>query len=150
MKKVFFFLSMLFLLVACDKFSDKELSTQQEKWDEVMVVHDEIMPKMGAITETQKHLKLAVIDSSFTELIGKKTAAMNDLKNAEEFMWVWMNDLKQLKPMQETKTHEQIMNYLEEQMVSINKVKMDMENSIKNGRDLLNIINTQNTTTDEE
>lgn len=150
MKKIVFFFSLAFLLVACDKFSGSELDEQQKKWDEVMVVHDDVMPKMGAITHTHKLLKTVVIDSTMTDLMTQRSKAMSDLQNAEELMWVWMNDLKQLKPMREAKTHQQIMAYLEEQMVSITKVKEDMENSIEKGKALLSSLNIDDTITEEK
>lgn len=121
------------------KFSPEELEKQQILWDDLIAVHDEVMPKIGNIHKISRQLRnyadtTAGLSPDVTEKIGQ-TVEMLD--KADESMFSWMNDLRQLKPLQDTEKHEDILNYLKEEQKTMNKVKRDMLESIEKGSALI-------------
>jgi hypothetical protein len=149
---LFILVSVAIILGACnntgttEKVSDEpstKMVTQQELWDQVMVVHDEVMPYMGKLNKIQKTLKEnreALEDEELKTQVGK---AIRDLEKADEGMWDWMHNLKQLSALRKDKTHDEIMTYLSGQLDAITKVKDDMLDSMENGAELLKNFNVE-------
>lgn len=111
-------------------------AVQQELFREVMVVHDEVMPKMDDIHRTQKQLrtkKTTITDATTQKEINDHIQA---LEQAGEGMMDWM---AKLKPPSEndTRTHEEIMAYLAKEKIEIQHVSDDMNGSISAGKELL-------------
>lgn len=82
-------IALLFILVfsfSCkqEKKTDEEKPTQMEQ---VMIVHDEVMPKMGTISKLVAELK-SKVDSTETGM--EYQAAMRDLQKANKSMMDWM------------------------------------------------------------
>ncbi len=102
--------------------------------DEVMAVHDEVMPKMGELRKTEKALRSMAqeVDDSLTS--SDITSAANAIKLANENMMVWMRNYD---PAFEG-TDEEIKNYLEAQKDGIEKVREDMLSSLETGNKILN------------
>lgn len=127
------------LLVACNGKTAEQEQAQQELWDEMMVVHDEVMPKMGEISSLRRQLKakMEAMDSTETEMIASVDATMAQLDAADIGMMDWMGALTQLPELRENKNHEQIMAYLEEEKAKVDKVKTDMLNALEAGRSKL-------------
>jgi len=115
-----------------------EITTQEKMWDKVMAIHDDVMPKMSELNKIQKQLKEKSQVIRDEVLQPKIIAAIETLEKADEGMWAWMHDLKQLKELRKEKTHDEIMLYLSEQLTSIRNVKAVMETSMENGKNLLN------------
>ena len=111
------------------------------RWDEVMAIHDEVMPKMGKIRSVSKSLKemITAADSLTlaTEDYQKIMPQLSKLQAADDAMMDWMHGFLQLERLQADKTHEEVMKYLDEEEVKIKAVKTAMETSIKNGNALL-------------
>jgi len=109
---------------------------QQELVREVMVIHDEVMPKMDDIHRTQKQLRAK--KETVTNTLVKKN--IDDhiiaLEGAGEGMMEWMAALK-LPSTDDTRSHEEIMLYLNGQKVEIQHVSDDMKGSIAAGKELL-------------
>ncbi len=109
---------------------------QQELIREVMVIHDEVMPKMDDIYQTQKQLreqKKTVTDKAVQKEIDDHILA---LEQAGEGMMEWMANLK-LPSEKDTRTHEEIMRYLEKEKIEIQDVSDDMKGTIAGGEELL-------------
>lgn len=113
------------LLIGCtinttDKESEKgELNIV----DEVMAIHDSVMPKMGDMRRVRKSLldkAAATPDSTLADLLTQKA---DQIDSAHESMMSWM---RQFNPL-----------YFEEQRESIRQVKDLMENSLKEGKELI-------------
>ncbi len=123
----------LFYLSSCKPSND---AIQQELVREVMVIHDEVMPKMDDIHRTQKQLREQ--KNGTTNLILKQEIDdhVQALEQAGEGMMDWMANLK-LPAENDTRTHEEIMTYLEVQKVEIQHVSDDMKGSIAAGKELL-------------
>lgn len=103
-------------------------------WDEVMVVHDEVMPKMSDLNRLKKEL---LQDSV------KHAALLEKITAAEDGMWDWMH---QLTPLKEVKTmpEAEAKAYLDQEMERISKVKRQMLESIETAEGEI-----QKTATDE-
>jgi hypothetical protein len=101
-------------------------SAVEQKWDEMMVVHDEVMPETSKLVRQQKAL---------TEVPNSETT-VEALAEAEDAMWDWMNNLKQKAEVMEMEEAEAIA-YLEQEMVTIKKVQQKMTSSLAAANDLL-------------
>jgi hypothetical protein len=84
----------LFSVLACNKKTDKNLELMQ---DEVMALHDEVMPKMGDIMSLKEQLNnnLAGIDSTKAGFKEKKAVSdtlKSKLAESDDQMMNWMNE----------------------------------------------------------
>ncbi|WP_276373054.1 hypothetical protein [Chryseolinea sp. H1M3-3] len=112
-----------------------EKGANQQLYDEVMSVHDEVMPKMDDLYKLKEHLKKQVADSpQMTEEKKKKIeSAILQLDSASEGMMVWMRNFN---PLPDSLGEEKARTYLEEQKVKVSKVKEDMLKAIEEGEAL--------------
>ena len=115
---------------------------EEQKWDEVMVVHDEVMPKMSEINRISRALRerLEQDDALPGAVRQQAEEAVQQLATAEEGMWEWMNNIRQLDALRTSKNHEEIMQYLNDEMTRISQVRDAMLRSIENGEQMLNQI----------
>lgn len=136
MKKLFVALSVFALLTSC-----KNTPKQAEgptKMEQVMGIHDEIMPKMGTIARLVGTLNDEI------ELHGstpEKEKAVKDLQNAHKFMMDWMKEFgghfsadEILKGAPLTSEKQET---LLEQEVKVNQLKSDILGSIERAEALL-------------
>lgn len=80
-----FFLIFVLLCTACKTNTEKNQdSTQME---EVMKIHDEVMPKMGTLSKLVAELKEKVDTTAVGQQYG---TAMKDLQDANKAMMDWM------------------------------------------------------------
>ncbi|MEP2024012.1 MAG: hypothetical protein ABJH98_06365 [Reichenbachiella sp.] len=124
----FFLIVLAFTIVACN--SDKK--EQQTLFEQVMLVHDEVMPKMGNLRALASELSgkadslaLDSLNDNSSEIQQLRNLSKN-LKDANEGMMEWMRQFEQLR---EGTPHGEVMEYLNEQRKSIQKVREDMLNS---------------------
>lgn len=131
----FFNLLLAFFLLACGGSTQSEQSDQTTLKEEVMAVHDEVMPKMGELRSMEKKLR-AKGDSllaSDSLLAQKHIAAADAIKHANDGMMTWM---RSFDPNYEG-TEEEIKSYMESQKDSIEKVRDNMLQSLDSGKRLL-------------
>lgn len=126
-------------------FSEEQLAAQQQTWDEVMKIHDEVMPKMNTMRELTKTLKTQWESNKSLDAATKDdiSIAIQELESADEGMWDWMHNLQQLKPLQESKTHDEIIDYLKEQQQSIILVREEWDNSMAKADGILKTLEVQ-------
>ena len=107
----------------------------QTLYDEVMKVHDEVMPKMDNIYQLKQELKKQMADSSNLKVEKRKTieAAILRLDSASESMMVWMRNFN---PLPDSLGEEKARAYLEDQQEKINKVKKEMLEAIEEAKGL--------------
>lgn len=126
----FFLALMIMLLTACQS-NDPQVIEQQALHDKLMVVHDEVMPKMGDMHKLRKKL---VRISENTNLPEGDLAAVKEaivyLKNADDGMMDWMGAYNLPSKLRGQKTHAEIMEYLQTEKTKIEQVKYDMLTSI--------------------
>ena len=135
----------LFLLFLAGSFACKtgpnqsELDAQQQAWEEMMAIHDEVMPKMSEMNQVVREFtgieeKEQALFEQYRERI---LASKERIEAAEEAMFSWMNEIKQLEQLRETMSHEEILAYLAAEKEKISKVKADMLGSLEGGFQLL-------------
>lgn len=127
MKKIY--LLLLIVAFSCQSAGENEIKILK---DEVMAVHDEVMPKMGELRRTRKSLMLQA--DSLLQIDSLRSAELStlaaEIESANEGMMQWM---RAFEPDFEG-TDEEIKTYFEAQKESIQQVKEAMENSLLNGK----------------
>jgi hypothetical protein len=102
----------------------------QPLYDEVMGIHDEVMPKMNDLykkkTSLKTRLELPGISESEKEDIQQKIARID---SASESMMVWM---RQFDPVPESEGEDKARAYLQDELVKVKKVKEKILTALKN------------------
>ncbi|MDW3210234.1 MAG: hypothetical protein R8N23_10220 [Reichenbachiella sp.] len=105
---------------------------QQALFEEVMLMHDEVMPKMGNLralsAELSQKADSLALDSlvDYSSKVNEMRNLSKKLKDANEGMMEWMRQYEQVE---EGTPHGEVMQYLLEQHKLIKKVRDDMLNS---------------------
>jgi hypothetical protein len=142
MKPFFLALSLLVLLVDCNTKTDNggdshhgHDSANQALYDEVMKVHDEVMPKMNDIYKLKEDLKKEIADApGMVENKRKEIeSAILQLDAASEAMMDWMRNFN---PLPDSLGEENAREYLEEQKIKVDKVKEEMLRAIDEAKGL--------------
>ena len=119
--------------------TDNDLAIEENLFDEVMVIHDEIMPKMSDLNKLRKELKAQIaIQAESGQDTTTLSNAINELAAAEDGMWDWMHNFRPLGPIRDSLNHDGVLKYLNNEKERITKVKTDMLKSIEQGNQLLN------------
>lgn len=142
--KLFFLVSLVGGLIfsGCNAKINPE-EAQQKVWEEVMVIHDEIMPWMGELNSIATKIKAELGAGDQTEEVAAQLkTALDALESADGAMWKWMNELKQLDKLRADKSADEIMAYLAEEKAAITAVKVQMESSMAEGKQLLELLST--------
>ena len=120
MKHIFVFICLISLFSSC-----REKSTLEQ---EVIAIHDEVMPKLGELNKDRRNLqdllKSTEDESVKTEILSAITA----LEKADDGMMEWLSDWKVPSDPELQKA------YLDKEMIRIKKVKTDMLESMKNAK----------------
>ncbi|HMQ01198.1 MAG TPA: hypothetical protein PKC24_15565 [Cyclobacteriaceae bacterium] len=117
---------------------ETQAETRDQLYQDVMDVHDEVMPRMGEINRLKRELEeklsglLAGDQSQNAALIEKISQKIKDLEAAGNGMMVWM---RQFDVLPDSLGHAKVMEGLEAEMVKIKKVKDDMLNAISNAKE---------------
>lgn len=140
MKKLiiaFLVLTPVLLFINCQ---NAEHQSEEALKKEIFVIHDDVMPKTSEINRLQR--KLRGIKKENTSLDSmqqqKLTALLKQLEEAHDGMMVWMNNFKSPAKLRASKSHQEIMEYLNEEKSKIEKVRDDMLMSIDAGDTMLN------------
>jgi hypothetical protein len=116
-----------------------EVQIEKSLYDDVMLVHDEVMPRMedmmnlkGQLTEKVDLMKE---ESGNVETIQEIETAISQLEAADDVMMNWMRNFD---PNIESLSHEEIVTYYTNQKSAIDSVKMVMETAISRASELVN------------
>lgn len=107
-------------------------------YEEVMYIHDDVMPKMGAINQYQEEIKVLLADEEILKDDEKHTqlkTMLTDLNDAEKAMWDWMHNFSDLYGQANTKDEK--LDYLSKEKEVISIVRDEMLTSIKNAEDFI-------------
>jgi hypothetical protein len=124
------------LLVNCKE--DKKTEGTSVTMEEVMAIHDEVMPKMGSIGKLVATLKPMVDTTQAGQAYGK---AMKDLQESHEAMMDWMqgfgrrfdsDEIMNGKPLTAEKKQ-----WLREEAEKMKEVKEQINTSISQAEELL-------------
>jgi len=138
MKKLFatVLCTILFLSFSCKE--EKKAPEGSSQMEEVMAIHDEVMPKMGTIGKLVGELKPKV-DS--TEMGQQYEMAMKDLQEANTAMMDWMKDFGNRfdhdEIMEGAELSEEKQQWLNEEEEKVKVVKEKMNGSIARAEALL-------------
>lgn len=125
--------------------SSAEQTLEGETWDDVIGIHDEVMPEMSTIGRIKRRVS-AYLEEQTSSQPSTKTELLDlltQLQQAEDGMWDWMYNFQQLEPLQDSLEHQGILDYLEYERARIVKVKAEMEQSIEAGRALMDKYNIE-------
>lgn len=101
--------------------------------EEVIAIHDEVMPKMGALRSHQKRLteeaaELETRDAAnYKEEIEKRRQIAGELDQAYEGMFVWM---RQFRPQLDEMSDEEGRAYLLDQKDKVTRVNEDIKGAL--------------------
>ncbi|WP_194776522.1 hypothetical protein [Pararhodonellum marinum] len=129
-----FSLGLLLILGACQ---DKDKSNDLLK-NEVLAIHDEVMPKMSNLKEARKQIlekanTLEVQEADSLRVAEHKAVAMQ-LDDAYEGMFVWM---RQYQPEPEKKSPEELETYLLDQKEKVTQVNIAIKRALNEAERLL-------------
>jgi hypothetical protein len=123
-------ISLVWFLAACDGNLKKENEVLKE---EVIAIHDEVMPLMGDLKNYQKQVEKRISQADSLGITPEEVANLKaialDLGNSFEGMFVWM---RQFKTSFDEMPDEQVRDYLLEQKILVEKVNADIKKSIEN------------------
>ena len=148
MNRFWIFLVLPLFLIACDGKQESgneigEIGEQEETskspreqlYDEVMVIHDESMLKMGDIYARISDLKALSADSlNHSPYKEEILAAITGLRKADDGMMDWMAQFKE--PGEEVPS-EEAMTYLAEEKGKIIAVDKAIDESLEQGQSLI-------------
>jgi hypothetical protein len=137
MKKLFTVITLVALLIAT---SCKESKKEEEpsRMEQVIDIHDEVMPKMGTLGKLVGQLK-PMADSLGVESLEAK--AMKDLQLANKSMMDWMQGFGNRFDYEETMNGKELSeekeHWLKEEEEKVKKVKEDINSSIERAEEIL-------------
>lgn len=114
--------------------------TENEKLrEEVIAVHDEVMPKIGKLKSLErkaleKAKELETEDPVDSARVEEFKALAYDLNHAHDSMFEWMH---QYEPIEGDQPEEELKEYLENQMVLVSSVNVEMKKALAKAKDLL-------------
>lgn len=133
-----FFLILSISLFSCNKSSSDQETAKDENaqenpnqalYDEVMNVHDEVMPKMDDIYQLKRKLQDSIANS--TDLVIEQKQKIEkriaELDSASDAMMNWMH---KFNPLPDSADQEEAREYLESEMEKIKKVRDAMLEAI--------------------
>ncbi len=140
-----FCISLLFICFSCDQNSTTKTEEQEVAavkllpseviYNEVMKIHDDVMPKVKDINRLQKQLKAKLESPEATTNQKEIQSLLQQLDLADKSMWDWMGAFKQPN---KNSPQDSIIQYLKQEKITISKVSEDMLNSIAKAKKYLN------------
>jgi hypothetical protein len=127
-------LLLLFLVISLPACQNSEVEVLH---NEIMDIHDEVMPKTSDIA----YLYLAFrkkVETDSTISTDQKIELLkqaDDLEKAEDEMMVWMNDYISPNKMKSSKNKNEIIDYLLEQKKIISEIKVHTNTSLALGEE---------------
>jgi len=121
------------MLIGCSHSDNPE---RQKAFDEVMEIHDEVMPEISTINKLTRQIKGVLEKGENPEKADLMKTILTDLEAAEEGMMDWMHDLD--VPGKDV-PDAQAIQYLNSEKIKISKVSVDMKESIAAGKNILGI-----------
>lgn len=98
--------------------------SNQERYDEVMAIHDEVMPRMNDLYKAKSALRTQLetpgLPDTEKKEINEKIALIDA---ASEGMMVWM---RQFNPLPDSVGEDKAREYLEAELVKVKKVREDI------------------------
>ena len=127
----------LFTTTNC-KNKTQELPIETSQMQEVLAIHDEVMPKMGTIGNLISQIDEELKQTDSTEAL---INASQDLKDSHTAMMDWMKEFGERFDSDEIlkgkALSDEKQSYLDEEETKIKALRDKMNSSIKNAQELL-------------
>lgn len=107
-----------------------DVSGNQALYNEVMKIHDEVMPRMDDIHRTKQALRQKLEKASAADKPAIE-ATIARLDSAGEGMMVWM---RQFRPLPDSLGEEKAREYLENEMEKVKKVREDILQALEQAK----------------
>ncbi len=143
----FFVIVLLGALASCSGKSNQAASgiargavpnELQPLYEEILAVHDEVMPELNTITSLQEQMKNKLDElretPANTEALKEANRILGDLNKAENAMWSWMHNFSKLYSIPDGEKSA----FLEVEKMSVNSMKELMLSSIEQAKAYLN------------
>ncbi|WPR74009.1 hypothetical protein [Algoriphagus sp. NG3] len=136
-RPILFLIFTSFLLVnAC---GSKSHDKNEKLREEVIGVHDEVMPKMGQLKSLERRALSKVeeierANPSDSVSLEEYKALAYDLSQAHDAMFVWM---RQYEVEDGGKTEEELKEYLDNQMVLVTEVNVKIKDALAKAEEML-------------
>ena len=132
MRKIFFpMLAIFFITSGCSSTGDQDCTSDEclkkQAYDDVIAVHDEVMPKMSYISELKGQIEERLNTTADSLVIASWQELMVNLDVADEAMWVWM---RQFNSDLEEVAIDEAMAYLKEEQEKIDEVARKINEAI--------------------
>ena len=136
---IIFFAFSLIALAACgpgskEKICDTVQCEQQVLYDQVIELHDEVMPKLSQISALKSEIEVKMEASADSIERSEWLQLMQQLDEADVSMWVWM---RQFKPDMDSTVTVEDMAYLETQLKQVAGVAQNINGSIERSKKAL-------------
>ena len=139
-RSVLICLSILFtsMWIGCE---DTEKKGEQELRDQVMHIHDEVMPQWNSINGLKEELNILIsqLSENVTDTLGGQLSEIDgtikQLDDSYQAMRLWMNEYNVELPVE--MTHEEVMSYLGTEKEKIIAVKDELLESTANAKQLI-------------
>jgi hypothetical protein len=104
-------------------------------YDSVMDVHNEVMPRLDEMFKLSESLRDKIAKTPEMPTVKKQEiqAAIDSLDHANEGMMVWM---RKFNPVTDSADSQAARNYLNEEMVKVERVKTDILSAIEKAKAL--------------
>ena len=111
----------------------QEEGPNQALYNQMMDVHDEVMPRMDEIMRLKRELKEQISNSPEMVIERKQELenVISNLDSASNSMMSWMHRLHEFNPLADSVDQEKAREYLESEMEEIRKVKELISESIE-------------------
>ncbi len=119
-----------------DADQSQEEGPNQTLYNQLMDVHDEVMPKMDDIMKLKRTLQEQIANSP-DMLIERKQElehVISNLDSASNEMMNWMHRMHEFNPLADSVDQEKARDYLESEMEEIKKVKELINESIEKAK----------------
>jgi hypothetical protein len=140
------FITLVLLTAACGKNNHHEghhehgasndNNPNQALQDQVMDVHDELMPQMEDIFNLKKEIQSKIDQTPDMAAAKKKLLeeAVAELDSANQSMMDWMH---KFRPLPDSANREKAREYLETEMEKVKKLKVLFDESISNAKEIV-------------
>ena len=92
MKKVFYVLFLLVFALVLPQGCDSKKETKIDEYEEIMAIHDAVMPKMGAVNRLKRELQAFLPTTEDSLQIATINYSIGELLESEELMQDWMHN----------------------------------------------------------
>lgn len=119
-----------------DSDQTQEEGPNQALYNQMMDVHDEVMPRMDEIMKLKRELQEQIANSP-DMIIERKQELENVISNldsANNSMMSWMHRMHEFNPLADSVDQEKAREYLESEMEEIRKVKELISESIEKAK----------------